>query len=332
MAAPPAAAPVIGGIYDNTMDEHYMSLLLEDPESTAEMYFTSDQVYLDYCSEMNAWVSPLATREEYLNSKRGLESLTADLPDISKAVQFLVTTYRGGIDNLLVNYECILNDTKSAKYDFAFYYMINSFLEIVEKEAALLAVLQGRGQSPPRGAATGQQYRSPDATASLVSADSQGGSTGGSTDVSLFSSPSRAARNDAERAAARNDAERAAARTATTIAAAALAAVPAKPAAAAALAAVPAEPAAAAAGGGGYGSGYRSGNGSGEEGGSGGGGSGGGSVVADLPASTNPNLPVSEIKNLQIYLKNLYQGPHDLIFNEEITQFHIALLIKYMHN
>ena len=267
-----AAAPVIGGIYDNTMDEHYMSLLLDDPESTAEMYFTSDQVYLDYCSEMNAWVSPLATREEYLNAKRGLESLTADLPDISKAVQFLVTTYRGRIDDLLVNYECILNDTKSAKYDFAFYYMIDSFLEIVEKEAeAALAVALAAGSRTPQnqirggvgGSGGGDALQIPNTLAQQSAALIASPGSESSAELSQVGSPDAAAAALAARAAAAR------------------------------------------------------GNGAG----------GAGAFPALVPLPPRP----AQIQNLQIYLNNLYQGPHDLIFNEEITQFHIALLIKYMH-
>ena len=126
-----AAAPVIGGIYDDFDDNRHEQLLLNDSGSTAGiLYFTGDEVYKEYCSEMNAWVSPVLTRNEYIQAKRMLESFTADLPDITLVLNFLVNNYSNRIDELLVNYECILYDTKSAKFDFAFYIKVQNRIYI----------------------------------------------------------------------------------------------------------------------------------------------------------------------------------------------------------
>ena len=55
------------------------------------------------------------------------------------------------------------------------------------------------------------------------------------------------------------------------------------------------------------------------------------SPVFPPPDPKKPNLPAPQIKILTRYLHDLYKGPEELIFDEEITQFHIALLIKYMN-
>ena len=283
-----AAAPVIGGIYDDFDDNRHEQLLLNDSGSTAGiLYFTGDEVYKEYCSEMNAWVSPVATRNEYIQAKRMLESFTADLPDITLVLNFLVNNYSNRIDELLVNYECILYDTKSAKFDFAFYYMVDCFLRTVEENAvaafvspAAAAAAAGSGSATPPQQFGGpaQPGPSPATTLSQLSSSGYGSSGGRSAQLSVVGSEPPS---------------------------------PARPMISKALAA------AAAAGG------------SDNE----------GSRLAAPPSSPvfpppdpkKPNLPAPQIKILTRYLHDLYKGPEELIFDEEITQFHIALLIKYMN-
>jgi hypothetical protein len=284
-----AAQPVIGGLYDDFDDNRHEQLLLNDSGSTAGiLYFTGDEVYKEYCSEMNAWVSPVATRNEYIQAKRMLESFTADLPDIKLVLTFLVNNYSYRIDELLVNYECILYDTKSAKFDFAFYYMVDCFLRTVEENAAALAAppaaaaAAGTITPPHRGYAKVDQ--SPPSTLgqpSLTGVHSSGGQSPYSGGIqSEQPSPARSA----------------AARPAT--------AASAPPPIAAALASAsenrssfPAPPAS----------------------------------LPPQPDPKQPNLSPPVIKKLIRYIHNLYKGPEELIFDEEITQFHIALLIKYMN-
>ena len=283
-----AAAPVIGGLYDDFDDNRHEQLLLNDSGSTAGiLYFTGDEVYKEYCSEMNAWVSPVLTRNEYIQAKRMLESFTADLPDITLVLNFLVNNYSNRIDELLVNYECILYDTKSAKFDFAFYYMVDCFLRTVEENAvaafvspAAAAAAAGSGSATPPQQFGGpaQPGPSPATTLSQVSSSGYGSSGGRSAQLSVVGSEPPS---------------------------------PARPMISKALAA------AAAAGG------------SDNE----------GSRLAAPPSSPvfpppdpkKPNLPAPQIKILTRYLHDLYKGPEELIFDEEITQFHIALLIKYMN-
>ena len=283
-----AAAPVIGGIYDDFDDNRHEQLLLNDSGSTAGiLYFTGDEVYKEYCSEMNAWVSPVLTRNEYIQAKRMLESFTADLPDITLVLNFLVNNYSNRIDELLVNYECILYDTKSAKFDFAFYYMVDCFLRTVEENAvaafvspAAAAAAAGSGSATPPQQFGGpaQPGPSPATTLSQLSSSGYGSSGGRSAQLSVVGSEPPS---------------------------------PARPMISKALAA------AAAAGG------------SDNE----------GSRLAAPPSSPvfpppdpkQPNLPAPQIKILTRYLHDLYKGPEELIFDEEITQFHIALLIKYMN-
>ena len=283
-----AAAPVIGGIYDDFDDNRHEQLLLNDSGSTAGiLYFTGDEVYKEYCSEMNAWVSPVLTRNEYIQAKRMLESFTADLPDITLVLNFLVNNYSNRIDELLVNYECILYDTKSAKFDFAFYYMVDCFLRTVEENAvaafvspAAAAAAAGSGSATPPQQFGGpaQPGPSPATTLSQLSSSGYGSSGGRSAQLSVVGSEPPS---------------------------------PARPMISKALAA------AAAAGG------------SDNE----------GSRLAAPPSSPvfpppdpkKPNLPAPQIKILTRYLHDLYKGPEELIFDEEITQFHIALLIKYMN-
>ena len=283
-----AAAPVIGGIYDDFDDNRHEQLLLNDSGSTAGiLYFTGDEVYKEYCSEMNAWVSPVLTRNEYIQAKRMLESFTADLPDITLVLNFLVNNYSNRIDELLVNYECILYDTKSAKFDFAFYYMVDCFLRTVEENAvaafvspAAAAAAAGSGSATPPQQFGGpaQPGPSPATTLSQLLSSGYGSSGGRSAQLSVVGSEPPS---------------------------------PARPMISKALAA------AAAAGG------------SDNE----------GSRLAAPPSSPvfpppdpkKPNLPAPQIKILTRYLHDLYKGPEELIFDEEITQFHIALLIKYMN-
>ena len=283
-----AAAPVIGGLYDDFDDNRHEQLLLNDSGSTAGiLYFTGDEVYKEYCSEMNAWVSPVLTRNEYIQAKRMLESFTADLPDITLVLNFLVNNYSNRIDELLVNYECILYDTKSAKFDFAFYYMVDCFLRTVEENAvaafvspAAAAAAAGSGSATPPQQFGGpaQPGPSPATTLSQLSSSGYGSSGGRSAQLSVVGSEPPS---------------------------------PARPMISKALAA------AAAAGG------------SDNE----------GSRLAAPPSSPvfpppdpkKPNLPAPQIKILTRYLHDLYKGPEELIFDEEITQFHIALLIKYMN-
>ena len=283
-----AAAPVIGGIYDDFDDNRHEQLLLNDSGSTAGiLYFTGDEVYKEYCSEMNAWVSPVLTRNEYIQAKRMLESFTADLPDITLVLNFLVNNYSNRIDELLVNYECILYDTKSAKFDFAFYYMVDCFLRTVEENAvaafvspAAAAAAAGSGSATPPQQFGGpaQPGPSPATTLSQLSSSGYGSSGGRSAQLSVVGSeppsPARPMISKALAAAAAaggsdNEGSR-----------------------------LPAPPS---------------------------------SPVFPQPDPKKPNLLASQIKILTRYLHDLYKGPEELIFDEEITQFHIALLIKYMN-
>ena len=283
-----AAAPVIGGIYDDFDDNRHEQLLLNDSGSTAGiLYFTGDEVYKEYCSEMNAWVSPVLTRNEYIQAKRMLESFTADLPDITLVLNFLVNNYSNRIDELLVNYECILYDTKSAKFDFAFYYMVDCFLRTVEENAvaafvspAAAAAAAGSGSATPPQQFGGpaQPGPSPATTLSQLSSSGYGSSGGRSAQLSVVGSeppsPARPMISKALAAAAAaggsdNEGSR-----------------------------LPAPPS---------------------------------SPVFPQPDPKKPNLPAPQIKILTRYLHDLYKGPEELIFDEEITQFHIALLIKYMN-
>lgn len=277
------AAPVIGGIYDNFDDNRHEQLLLNDSGSTAGiLYFTGDEVYKEYCSEMNAWVSPVATRNEYIRAKGMLESFTADLPDITLVLNFLVNNYSNRIDELLVNYECILYDTKSAKFDFAFYYMVDSFLKTVEENAAAAAAVLAAppaavGAAAVNGSVTPPSRKAPvqpsPGTLSLPSPPqfrNRGfNSDTGSGALSVIGgSPPRPTS------------------LAKGLAAVAAAQQPAAP---------PSSP------------------------------------VFPPPDPKKPNLLAPQIKILTRYLHDLYKGPEELIFDEEITQFHIALLIKYMN-
>ena len=283
-----AAAPVIGGLYDDFDDNRHEQLLLNDSGSTAGiLYFTGDEVYKEYCSEMNLWVSPVATRNEYIQAKRMLESFTADLPDITLVLNFLVNNYSNRIDELLVNYECILYDTKSAKFDFAFYYMVDCFLRTVEENAvaafvspAAAAAAAGSGSATPPQQFGGpaQPGPSPATTLSQLSSSGYGSSGGRSAQLSVVGSeppsPARPMISKALAAAAAaggsdNEGSR-----------------------------LPAPPS---------------------------------SPVFPQPDPKKPNLLASQIKILTRYLHDLYKGPEELIFDEEITQFHIALLIKYMN-
>ena len=289
MAAAAAAAPVIGGIYDDFDDNRHEQLLLNDSGSTAGiLYFTGDEVYKEYCSEMNLWVSPVATRNEYIQAKRMLESFTADLPDITLVLNFLVNNYSNRIDELLVNYECILYDTKSAKFDFAFYYMVDSFLKTVEENAvaafvspaaaAAAAAAAGSGSATPPQQFGGPAQPGPSpATLSQLSSSGYGSSGGRSAQLSVVGSvppsPARPMISKALAAAAAGGSDNEGSR----------------------LAAPPSSP------------------------------------VFPQPDPKKPNLPAPQIKILTRYLHDLYKGPEELIFDEEITQFHIALLIKYMN-
>ena len=285
-----AAAPVIGGLYDDFDDNRHEQLLLNDSGSTAGiLYFTGDEVYKEYCSEMNLWVSPVATRNEYIQAKRMLESFTADLPDITLVLNFLVNNYSNRIDELLVNYECILYDTKSAKFDFAFYYMVDCFLRTVEENAvaafvspaaaAAAAAAAGSGSATPPQQFGGpaQPGPSPATTLSQLSSSGYGSSGGRSAQLSVVGSvppsPARPMISKALAAAAAGGSDNEGSR----------------------LAAPPSSP------------------------------------VFPQPDPKKPNLLASQIKILTRYLHDLYKGPEELIFDEEITQFHIALLIKYMN-
>ena len=283
MAAAAAAAPVIGGIYDDFDDNRHEQLLLNDSGSTAGiLYFTGDEVYKEYCSEMNLWVSPVATRNEYIQAKRMLESFTADLPDITLVLNFLVNNYSNRIDEL------ILYDTKSAKFDFAFYYMVDSFLKTVEENAvaafvspaaaAAAAAAAGSGSATPPQQFGGPAQPGPSpATLSQLSSSGYGSSGGRSAQLSVVGSvppsPARPMISKALAAAAAGGSDNEGSR----------------------LAAPPSSP------------------------------------VFPQPDPKKPNLPAPQIKILTRYLHDLYKGPEELIFDEEITQFHIALLIKYMN-
>jgi len=304
-AAAAAAAPVIGGIYDDFDDNRHEQLLLNDSGSTAGiLYFTGDEVYKEYCSEMNAWVSPVAGRNEYIRAKGMLESFTVDLPDIKLVLNFLVNNYSNRINDLLINYECILYDTKSAKFDFAFYYMVECFLRTVEENAAasaaaLAAPVAAALAAPPAAAALAAPVAAAPVDAALAapvaaalaapdSPPSGSGGRGGNTP------PDSAARTVNLRSPV------------SITSATRLGGISSKPRAI-----------------------QFSSHGSSEEGGS----SEGENMGTPLPQPDpkKPNLSPPVIKKLIRYLHNLYKGPEELIFDEEITQFHIALLIKYMN-
>jgi hypothetical protein len=268
------------------------------------LYFTGDEVYKEYCSEMNAWVSPVAGRNEYIRAKGMLESFTVDLPDIKLVLNFLVNNYSNRINDLLINYECILYDTKSAKFDFAFYYMVECFLRTVEENAAasaaaLAAPVAAALAAPPAAAALAAPVAAAPVDAALAapvaaalaapdSPPSGSGGRGGNTP------PDSAARTVNLRSPV------------SITSATRLGGISSKPRAI-----------------------QFSSHGSSEEGGS----SEGENMGTPLPQPDpkKPNLSPPVIKKLIRYLHNLYKGPEELIFDEEITQFHIALLIKYMN-
>ena len=321
------AAPVIGGIYDDFDDNRHEQLLLHDSGSIAGiLYFTGDEVYKEYCSEMNAWVSPVATRNEYIQAKGMLESFTADLPNITLVLNFLVNNYSNRIDELLVNYECILYDTKSAKFDFAFYYMVECFLRTVEENAVAAFVPPPVAAAaaivpPPVGAAAAAAFVPPLAAAAAAAGGSATPPTGprnphgspASTQAysvtkydggytSGGSGPGSPIQGSLLRAFAASAASAArAARAAGGEAAESIEEASAKRVRL---------------------STHTERN--------------EGSDPAAPPSSPQldpkqPNLLAPQIKILTRYLHDLYKGPEELIFDEEITQFHIALLIKYMN-
>ena len=273
--------------YDDPIDEYHKRLLLDDIGSAKGiLYFTEDVAYVEYCSEMNAWVSPLAGRDDYFLAKDLLESFTADLPDVRVAVNFLLAKYSNHIDLLIENYECILYDTKSAKYDFAFYYMIECFLRKLESYALA-------NPAPPPVIVAGQDPIAP-ATPPYVTGGAVGGPSPARTEV--FPSPTMASPSHSQTSVLSGHAgERIYGATSDDGAEAAPPPAPRSPPAAARSPSPAAAPPPA------------------------------------QPQNPYINLTFPQITNLKKYLYTLYQGPRDLIFDEEITQFHMALLIKYMN-
>lgn len=306
------AAPVIGGIYDDFDDNRHEQLLLHDSGSIAGiLYFTGDEVYKEYCSEMNAWVSPVATRNEYIQAKGMLESFTADLPNITLVLNFLVNNYSNRIDELLVNYECILYDTKSAKFDFAFYYMVECFLRTVEENAVaafvpppVAAAAAAAIVPPPVGAAAAAPFVPP-----LAAAAAAGGSA---TPPAGSRNPHGSPASTQVYSATRDYGGYTSGGSG-----------PGSPIQGSLLRAFAASATRAA--GGGLSTHTEEGN----------------EILQPPPPPSSPvipqpdpkqpNLLAPQIKILTRYLHDLYKGPEELIFDEEITQFHIALLIKYMN-
>jgi len=137
---------------EEKLDQEMADMLIVDPTNmTAIEYFTDDDVYRDYCIKMNEYLND--NTEKYLEAKGFLESLLIDLPDISPAVNHLLikNATKEQAEKLIDRYEYLYLLTKSVKFDYLFYQIMdNYFLQNTNKTKNLRRVLKNIYKGPEK--------------------------------------------------------------------------------------------------------------------------------------------------------------------------------------